>query len=572
MPFHLLQDDSDDSDKEAEKTSPRHSWYTANITRGGHAPDVNHATPFARAAALARARENDRTAACVDGATAPIAAASTAMAAETTRDRGRLPNAVTARNHRSPSYKATKRRTGVEVGRNGEEDENAGKSSFRQRELDAGFVGGRGGQARGPQQVEVTSVSSARDGSVQQHAAAAAAVGNEASVKAVGGVPRSGGKAIGGPRKGGVSAREHRPPSQVFRGGATLLEGGQDAAAKAAASTVAKAAQLLAVTTRAASELAISSATTPSKERMSSKVVGVSQSSSLSSTAEKGSEHNDSLSLIKVTNDTTGNRQEDVDGEAGGVAALSRRNAGARSRNDSSGSTIASLIENHRPFAKRSESKSRHFSDNQTAHLGRDATATVTVEISNGPSHNLSATPSTSQSRTQRAAGSKTPAAARCPSVGPVNPRLMYGHVGTLPAREISGQSQPVRGRRPSSVVLPSPEPQPKGEMEGGGNDAIANVLSSQGLLRRTSTTGSEDNRSVAEIAEARAIGGRDGRIGAESPGRAERGMRKAASTRASSRRYIGTGTGIQGRLCRGGLADRGLSLKTGPSKSDTSM
>ncbi|CAM9868439.1 unnamed protein product, partial [Sphacelaria rigidula] len=100
-----LQDDTDDSDDDNGGVSARHSWYTANRQRGGHAPDIQHANSMARAAALARVRNAIKKASQtgVMGGTGEDLPSGTSEIPPTIDG---LPSSARARHHRSPSWAA----------------------------------------------------------------------------------------------------------------------------------------------------------------------------------------------------------------------------------------------------------------------------------------------------------------------------------------------------------------------------------------------------------------------------------------------------------------------------------
>lgn len=218
-----FQDDSDDSDRASGRGSPRHSWYTANRKRGGHASDVNHSTPFARAAALTKARAAEHPpsvpttggpAAAAGGneTTLPVdepqqvgtnAAEATGAIADGGRGGGGLQNAVSARQHRSPSWHQQAR--GGEVGDAAEAVAEAGASS-------AGAMAPAAGTGR-------------KEG---DPAAAARGSGNGTGT----GKQRSSKQT---PPTGGVSARLHHSPSRILQGGATVRGESVGAGARTAA-------------------------------------------------------------------------------------------------------------------------------------------------------------------------------------------------------------------------------------------------------------------------------------------------------------------------------------------------
>ncbi|CAM9478113.1 unnamed protein product, partial [Ectocarpus sp. 13 AM-2016] len=238
-----LHDDSDDSERGAKTASPRHSWYTANRMRGGHASDVNHSTPFTRAAALAKARASEQQASPLPretevaaagededepalpckgpstGQTSKFAVASPADGGGG-RDGGRLPNAVSARQHRSPSwYREDKGKEGRSSGGEGTTPKQAQIVGVA-RGGESGGAGDADALADAPNKGTATNDSrfaaSATDHKRTDPATAAAGQGSASGQQPSKAVPRT----------GAVSARLHHSPSHMLRGGATL--GSQD--------------------------------------------------------------------------------------------------------------------------------------------------------------------------------------------------------------------------------------------------------------------------------------------------------------------------------------------------------
>ncbi|CAM9280499.1 unnamed protein product [Ectocarpus sp. 4 AP-2014] len=238
-----LHDDSDDSERGAKTASPRHSWYTANRLRGGHASDVNHSTPFTRAAALAKARASEQQASPLpretDAALAgededepalPCKGPSTGQTSKVVvaspagggggRDGGRLPNAVSARQHRSPSwYREDKGKEGRSSGGEGTTPKQAQVVGVASDEI-SGRLDHADALGDAPNKGTATNDSrfaaSATDHKKVDPAAAKAGRRNASGQQPSKAVPRT----------GAVSARLHHSPSHMLRGGATL--GNQD--------------------------------------------------------------------------------------------------------------------------------------------------------------------------------------------------------------------------------------------------------------------------------------------------------------------------------------------------------
>ncbi|CBJ33004.1 hypothetical protein Esi_0402_0018 [Ectocarpus siliculosus] len=237
--WYSPKDDSDDSERGAKTASPRHSWYTANRMRGGHASDVNHSTPFTRAAALAKARasehqasplprETEVTAAGEDGDEPappckgpPTDQASKVVVASPAdggggRDGGRLPNAVSARQHRSPSwYREDKGKEGRSSGDEGITPKQAqvvgvagGESSGGVDDADALTDAPNKGTVTNDSRFAASATDHKKTGPTTAAAGRGSASGQQPS------------KAV--PRTGAVSARLHHSPSHILRGGATL--------------------------------------------------------------------------------------------------------------------------------------------------------------------------------------------------------------------------------------------------------------------------------------------------------------------------------------------------------------
>ncbi|CAM9768530.1 unnamed protein product, partial [Scytosiphon promiscuus] len=228
-----LQDDSDDSEQE-QTTLPRHSWYTANLMRGGHAPDVNNSNSFTRAAALAKARAGDRPPSVVEGAAtvtgknevapqgkepfmagknqAPVAPAAVRGGG---RSGGRLSNAVSAREHRSPSWCRDDERSGGGESAGGVDGDRSSHGGSR--------TGARDNIEHAPEEeaVMISNGPAAAPNDPSPTSSPAARQGGERHDKRDGGSgKRPASKAA--PRTGGVSARLHHSPSRILRGGATL--------------------------------------------------------------------------------------------------------------------------------------------------------------------------------------------------------------------------------------------------------------------------------------------------------------------------------------------------------------
>lgn len=216
--------------------------------RGGHAPDVNRSNSFTRARALAKARAAERSSSvsgdasivkgqnekALQGNEPSVVGTNTtkaAPAAVTARRQGggRLSNAVSARQHRSPSWyredESGKGRGSVGCGRGGASGAGGGGS---RTDANAAIEGG---------------------GSNREEAAGVPAgshVGPDDPLPKPPAAARRGGEAIdardsrsgkhpastAAPRTGGVSARLHHSPSRILRGGATLRD--HDASPEAA--------------------------------------------------------------------------------------------------------------------------------------------------------------------------------------------------------------------------------------------------------------------------------------------------------------------------------------------------
>lgn len=514
-----IQDDSDDSDRDSKRTSPRHSWYTANRKRGGHASDVTHSSPLARAAALARAREAGIIAAQL-GKTA-IGKESVAVASTASRGgRRRLPNAVTARCHRSPSYVRT------------EEKPEEGSSSFRQLLVGHGVATGDSPtpRARGIAPAAAEQQRTVTEGVAEDEKTANSAQSATAKdiTPAPGQSKRGEGdrqQLVGKPRKGGVSARHHRSPSMTRQTSSTLADAGAatPAAANSGAPVISSPPSIITTGHKAAGKRAAMSekrktaAATASPSELSpeqniDRGVAVSPSSLDGSTSDRlrtekqrsgfvsMATASGQTRLSKNTNgEATATNAADVvvvtnvanaagpETEAVGTvspspalqepasvsASQGRRNGHGqkiqrraethasllsfssdkynnignnsddvlpRRGPDAEGSGIASFIQNYTPFVRQSDTR-------RTLSEGVLRKTTIARPKEPPPlSEPLPPPPIGNTSPISREAA----VGERRPTVGPVNPRAMYGHV---PPPQPAGKQIGVR--RPSSVSLP---------------------------------------------------------------------------------------------------------------------
>ena len=566
-----FQDDSDDSDREVERGSPRHSWYTANRKRGGHASDVNHSTPSTRAAALTKARAAEHPPSAPQTGAPPVGGGETALpvdepqttgtdtatAAAATAGGGRggggLPNAVSARQHRSPSwYRQT------QGGEGGDAEEAAA--------AEAGLSGARGSTA--------------------------AAGGTDCTEGDPEGAARGGGGSGSGmqtssntmPRTGGVSARLHHSPSRILRGGATLCgEGVGDAAgatvaaeaARTPPSTKAVAAAGKKKSTREAAaatpvassgnqkrgvnhsrtaearSAAITSQWSPRQQKRStgsadrpgspqggregtpvtrtrsgatvdtkngggavreSAATTVTQSHERAARApggtasrvgmqhKRGKEgpgsgqtrimgHSQQQGPVcknpPGSKSSKSNSSNGVQRAAKAVADTRRQQPPVYSSSGSSSgllsSGIPSSLQNHKPFSRRPHNGRRSLSEGVMIGRGRSTPLRPSFFVS---------LPEEEEPAPQPPPPPPVALGGRRPSVGPVNPRAMYGHVPPPPPDE---QPKGCVDRKPSSVSLSAQPPRDGGD--GGGSAAHSSVkthkVSGVAVTRSSSMAGS---------------------------------------------------------------------------------
>lgn len=459
------QEDSEDSGDDQKRMCHRHSWYTTNRMRGGHAPDVLPGSLLARAEAIAKARaaaQNET----VETALGKPSAMPTPAAAGS--DGRRLQNAVCARSHRSPS------------------------STYQDPPKTKGDVGGPHAASTG--------------GGVTGDAGKSQT--NSAQPRPKKSKPGSR-ELMETPRTGGVSARLHRSPSYVLRENGT--RGGESVTAETSAadatlvvrsSSAVNAAGKEAADRSGATAVSASVRTPTSTEKKGAGTVGTSSSAIGTSSGKQGklgaekARSGKNIAAPSQGSTATKPAKKGDTSAHGSDAAVAGRNSAEKAapaaaekafhdvtlRHDDNTidrdscleeDSVACLVTNHIPFSNQPEKKVSL----SKGELGRVSTSAVEDDSSVSPIEKPP--PSPAELPSGAAAAAAAPGlgyGGRRPSMGPANPRAMYGHTPPPPV------GKPKIVRRPSSILAPPP-PSLQGKQPGGGGhgDGWGNQAANRG-------------------------------------------------------------------------------------------
>lgn len=472
--------------------SHRHSWYTTNRQRGGHAPDILPASPLARAEALAKAR------AALNSGKDPVAP--TPSTAAPGDDEVRLPNAVSARCHRSPSWSSKEPP---------EKRDDAVVAGTSHAAATGGGVGGDTGQSQsavGRNEATSKEDPSRRSTIERKNSAQARSKSSKAGSRGPEGTPRM----------GAVSARLHRSPSYILRetsaqggegakagtptehttlvvrGSPAINTAGKEASAnRIPASSGKNGAAAVLASVRAPSSAEKNKFGAPSssiggakpgkptgkKITIGESIVPPSQGRATKLVKKGDASKNESDVAVGRNNAAHVDREKTVPACADKASHDPARNDGDSAKNGEScsaeGSTACSVT-NHKPFTDRPEN-SLSLSEGMVGLAPRP------------PAEDSSLSPAEPQPPSPDERSSAEPPAlgygGRRPSVGPANPRAMYGHVPPPPGE------QPKIARRPSSIMMPPPSLQSSGP---GGGDAGAE-RSAKGRTKASRESGAEE-------------------------------------------------------------------------------
>ena len=469
---HNAQEDSEDSGDDKKRMCHRHSWYTTNRMRGGHAPDVLPGSSLARAEAIAKARAAAAQKETVEMALGKASAMSTPVAAAGS-DGQRLQNTVCVRSHRSPS------------------------STYQEPPERKGDVGGPHAAATG--------------GGVTRGAGQSRT--NSAQERPKNNKPGSRGL-METPRTGGVSARLHRSPSYVLRENGT--QGGEGATAETSAADATLVVRNSSAVNVVGKEVADGSGATAASATVhtppATEKRGAGASSSSIDTGS-GKQRKPGGKKTRRGKNTAPPSQGSMaakpakkgDTSANGSdAAVAGRNSAAKaapadkafhdvtlSHDDNTidgdscleGASVACLVTNHTPSSNQAETKSSSFSKGKVGQVPTSAVgdASSTPLVEQPP-------PSPAELSSEAAAAAGLGYGGRRPSMGPANPRAMYGHTPPPPA------GKPKIARRPSSIMAPPP-PFLQGKQPGGGGvDEWGSQAANRGTSGEISTRAGQEN------------------------------------------------------------------------------
>lgn len=426
-PLNRLQDDTDDSDDDNGGVSARHSWYTANRQRGGHAPDIQHANSMARAAALARVRNAIKKASQtgVMGGTGEDLPSGTSEIPPTIDG---LPSSARARHHRSPSWTADDKEGGSgAVADSSRSMIDAGDNEAKKTRAAVDYH-----HLHSPPMPSRSAIGSESHSSRRDHIQKAAAV-----------------------PKGAVRARQHRSPSRS-------LEGGRG---PSLASEVADALAILATkkTTHTAADDTLAS-TRDCRERV--------DKSGARTTGEGHREKPRSRVSVKNMPSSFGSSEKinkespspRVSRKSSATIATSAASTGKQAQQHvGRGGAGVSRRSNLNMLSSAATMGEKKSIDHENVPSARDSHPNVEGSISSLIRNHVPFLRGSSPTAAAPASPVEPPVVReRRPSVGPVNPRAMYGQEAPpLPEAHVT------TSRRPSSVIMPLPSPPDDGNAAG---------------------------------------------------------------------------------------------------------